>query len=143
MTETVAGKKGLTWPAEQPLLVNHLKGDDFKTEGLRKYASYRDLGVKSATNGMVLAHVIRAAKPFNADVVSHEHIHDVDFQMVYCLKGHITLDFGDGRVHKMVPGTCWIQPPSVKHTVIDYSDDYEVLEIMLPADFDTVLTEDH
>ncbi len=139
--KSVAAKKNLTWPTTQPLLVNHAREEDFKTEGLRSYAAYRDLGVKDATGGMVLAHVIRAAKPFGPDAVSHEHIHEVDFQMVYCLKGWITLDFG-GEVHTMRPGTCWIQPPSVKHTVIGYSDDYEVLEIIMPAEFETALMAD-
>ena len=130
-----------TWPERQPLVVNHLRDGDFKGDGLRSYAVYRDLGIKDATNGMVLAHVIRAAKPFDKEAVSHRHMHQVDFQMIYCLKGWITLEF-EGEVHTMRPGTCWTQPPSVKHTVIDYSDDYEVLEIIMPADFETVLAKD-
>jgi len=32
----------------------------------------------------------------------------------------------------------WIQPPRIEHVVLDYSDDYEVLEVILPADFKTV-----
>jgi len=35
-------------------------------------------------------------------------------------------------------GSCWIQPPKIKHTVRGYSDDCELLEIILPADFETV-----
>ncbi|MFZ0401035.1 MAG: cupin, partial [Pseudolabrys sp.] len=31
-----------------------------------------------------------------------------------------------------------IQPPKIKHTVLGYSDDCELLEIVLPADFETV-----
>lgn len=127
------------WPARQPLVVQHAEDAEFKSEGLRSYATYRDLGIKDATNGMVLAHVIRAAKPFDKDRVAIRHTHDVDFQMIYCLKGWIKLEF-EGEVHTMKPGTCWLQPPSVRHTVIDYSDDYEVLEIIMPADFDTHLT---
>jgi hypothetical protein len=38
----------------------------------------------------------------------------------------------------MKEGSCWIQPSRIKHTVLDYSDDCEMLEIVLPADFDTV-----
>ena len=36
-----------------------LRNEDFKADGLRSYAHYRDLGVKDATNGMALAHVVR------------------------------------------------------------------------------------
>ena len=35
-------------------------------------------------------------------------------------------------------GSCWLQPPNIRHVVLDYSDDCELLEIILPADFDTV-----
>jgi len=38
----------------------------------------------------------------------------------------------------MHAGSCWLQPPKIKHTVLDYSDDCELLEIILPAEFDTV-----
>ncbi len=132
---------GPGWPDHQPLVVNHLHEEDFKSGGLRSYANYRDLGISAATNGMVLAHVIRAAKPFDREKVAVRHHHDVDFHMVYCLKGWLTLEF-EGEVHTMRPGTCWLQPPSVRHTVLDYSPDYEVIEIIMPADFDTVLEAD-
>jgi hypothetical protein len=32
----------------------------------------------------------------------------------------------------------WLQPPKIKHAVLDYSDDCELLEIIMPADFATV-----
>jgi hypothetical protein len=38
----------------------------------------------------------------------------------------------------MKEGSAWTQPPRVKHMILDYSDDAEVLEIILPADFKTV-----
>jgi hypothetical protein len=31
-----------------------------------------------------------------------------------------------------------MQPPKIKHTVMGYSDDCELLEIVLPAEFETV-----
>ena len=30
------------------------------------------------------------------------------------------------------------QPPKIRHMILDYSDDVELLEIILPADFKTV-----
>ena len=38
----------------------------------------------------------------------------------------------------MKKGTCWLQPPKIRHRVIDYSPDCELLEVVLPAEFDTV-----
>jgi hypothetical protein len=72
----------------QRFVVSHHREDDFQ-EGLRSYAKYRDLGIVKATNGMVRAHVIRFVPPCRPEEVSKRHYHDVDFQMVYVLKGWI------------------------------------------------------
>jgi mannose-6-phosphate isomerase-like protein (cupin superfamily) len=119
-------------------LVNHLRQDDFKPDGLRNYAHYRDLGVKDATHGMAVAHVIRFQGPCNPDVVSKLHTHAADFQMIYVLKGSMTTQFEGHGVHTMKAGDAWLQPKNIKHKVLDYSDDCEVLEIVMPADFKTV-----
>jgi hypothetical protein len=121
----------------QRFTASHFRDTDFRT-GLRSYAAYRDLGISDATGGMVQAHVIRFVPPCRPEEVSKLHYHDVDFQMVYVLKGWIKTEFdGEGTV-VMQTGSAWIQPPRIKHKVLDYSDDCEVLEIILPADFKTV-----
>jgi mannose-6-phosphate isomerase-like protein (cupin superfamily) len=117
--------------------VSHHREEDFLT-GLRDYAKYRDLGMKEATGGMVQAHVIRLMPPVNPEEVSKLHYHDVDFQMVYVLRGWMKNEFEGQGVQLMREGTAWIQPPGIRHKVLDYSDDCEVLEIILPAEFDTV-----
>jgi len=117
--------------------VSHHREEDFD-DGLRAYARYRDLGMAEATSGMVRAHVIRFTPPFCAEEVSTPHFHDVDFQMIYVLKGWFETDIeGQGPI-RMQAGSCWIQPPGITHTVTGYSDDCEVLEIVMPADFETV-----
>lgn len=122
----------------QAFVVSHLHEDDFEMGGLRTYAKYRDLGVAAATSGLARAHVIRFVPPFRADVVSIPHYHDVNFQLIYVLKGWLRSEFEGHGTITMRQGSCWIQPPRIKHTVIDYSDDCEVLEVILPADFETV-----
>ena len=87
---------------------------------------------------MVQAHVIRFVPPCRPEEVSKLHYHDVDFQMVYVLKGWIKTEFDGQGAIVMRAGSCWIQPPRIEHKVLDYSDDCEVLEIILPADFKTV-----
>jgi intergrase/recombinase len=66
--------------------VSHHREQDFD-QGLRTYAKYRDLGIAPATGGMVQAHVIKFIPPFKPEEVSTPHYHDVDFQMIYVLKG--------------------------------------------------------
>ncbi len=125
---------------KQKFTVSHASEADFKS-GLRSYANYRDLGISAATNGVAQAHVIRFVPPCRPEEVSKLHYHDVDFQMVYVLKGWIKSKFeGEGEI-VMQTGSCWIQPPRIKHAVLDYSDDCEVLEIILPAEFPTVTLE--
>jgi len=121
----------------QRFVVSHHREEDFD-HGLRPYSAYRDLGIAPATGGMVQAHVIRMTKPFSAEEVAIPHFHDVDFQMVYVLKGWFRSEFEGQGPHTFHAGSCWIQPPRIKHTVLGYSDDCELLEIVLPADFETV-----
>jgi len=124
-------------PRKQTFVVSHHRPDAFEP-GLRRYAQYRDLGIAAATKGLARAHVIKMIPPCIPAEVSKQHYHDVEFQMIYVLKGWMTTDFeGEGPV-TMREGTCWLQPPKIKHTVLGYSDDCEVLEIILPADFETV-----
>jgi mannose-6-phosphate isomerase-like protein (cupin superfamily) len=121
----------------QKFVASHLGAHSF-VEGLRSYARYRELGIAAATHGLAQAHVVQFIPPCRPEEVSKLHFHDVDFQMVYVLKGWIKSEFAGEGAHVMREGSCWIQPPKVKHKVLDYSDDCEVLEIILPADFDTV-----
>src|ERR1700758_1782855 len=123
---------------KQKVAVSHHREEDFKADGLRAYAQYRDLGIFDATGGMARAHVIRLVGPCNPEEVSKLHLHDVDFQMVYVLKGWVkTYMEGQGET-LMKEGSCWTQPPKIKHLIRDYSDDCELLEVILPAEFKTV-----
>ena len=121
----------------QRFTASHHRDEDFDY-GLRPYSAYRDLGIAGATHGMVQAHVIRMTKPFTAEEVAIPHYHDVEFQMVYVLKGWVkTYMEGQGET-MMKEGSCWTQPPRIKHLIMDYSDDVELLEVILPAEFKTV-----
>jgi hypothetical protein len=123
--------------ARQTFIASHHRPDAFE-QGLRRYAQYRDLGIAGATGGMVRAHVIKMIPPCDPAEVSKRHFHDVEFQMVYVLKGWIKGEYEGAGVVTMREGSCWLQPPKIKHSVLDYSDDCELLEIIMPADFATV-----
>ena len=123
---------------KQRIAISHYRDEDFKADGLRAYAQYRDLGIADASNGLAQAHVIRLIGPCNPAQVSKLHFHDVEFQMVYVLKGWVkTYMEGQGET-LLKEGSCWTQPPRIKHLVMDYSDDVELLEVILPAEFKTV-----
>jgi mannose-6-phosphate isomerase-like protein (cupin superfamily) len=123
---------------KQRIAVSHHREEDFRADGLRAYAKYRDLGFAEASRGLAQAHVIRLIGPCNPAEVSKLHFHDVDFQMVYVLKGWVkTYMEGQGET-LMQQGSAWTQPPRIKHLIMDYSDDVELLEVILPAEFKTV-----
>lgn len=123
---------------KQRIAISHHRDEDFKADGLRTYAQYRDLGIAEATHGLAQAHVIRLIGPCNPAEVSKLHYHDVEFQMVYVLKGWVkTYMDGQGET-LMKQGSSWTQPPRIKHLIMDYSDDVELLEVILPAEFKTV-----
>ena len=123
---------------KQRIAISHHREEDFKADGLRTYAQYRDLGIADASHGLAQAHVIRLIGPCNPAEVSKLHYHDVEFQMVYVLKGWVkTYMEGQGET-LMKEGSAWTQPPRIKHLIMDYSDDVELLEVILPAEFKTV-----
>jgi mannose-6-phosphate isomerase-like protein (cupin superfamily) len=118
-------------------IVNRKKDNPFVSGGLRVYREYRDLGIADATDGRIHAHIIRTTRPC-PEGGSGLHYHDLEFQMVYVLKGNSRVWFeGHGEV-TFEQGDCWIQPPGIRHNVMYYSDDYELLEITLPAEYETV-----
>ena len=95
----------------------------------------RDLRIKDATEGKVLAHVIHAAQPCEGPMGYDSHA--LDFQIVYLIRGWARIyleDIGEIRVE---PGDVWFQAPGVKHEVLEYSDDWEVIEITMPAEFES------
>ena len=123
----------------QRFVVSHLAGDgDFKP-GFRPNSLYRDLGIEEATDGLALAHVVRAAQPFPVEGVAGPHRHLLHFHFCYVLKGWQTMRVaGQDEIVTAREGTAWIQPPGIVHEVLGYSDDREILEIVLPANFETV-----
>ncbi len=116
--------------------VSHARDAVFE-QGLRAFFAYRDLGIRQATGGRVVAHVIRAT-PGGA-FSSQLHLHRTSFQMVYVLQGWVRFVYeGQGEV-RLEAGDCVHQPPGIRHRELGHSDDLELLEIVMPGDFTTEL----
>ncbi len=107
----------------------------FKTQGLRSYLSYRDLGIADVTKGAILAHVIRAEEALS--VPGEQHYHVLDDQFVYVLQGWADVQFEGQAPVRVDAGTCFYQPSEIKHAFLGCSADFEALEVCLPADFET------
>ena len=94
-------------------------------------------GVIEATNGLVKAHVVRAAEPCKKGDTGGRHVHDVQFHFVYMLKGWARFMYEDQET-LVAAGDCVHQRPGIRHFLFDYSPDMEYLEIVSPADFGTI-----
>ncbi|NBP45485.1 MAG: cupin domain-containing protein [Betaproteobacteria bacterium] len=109
---------------------------DFTRDGPRADSEYRDLGLDHATGGRIGAKHIRAITPFTKE--TGWHWHDMTGHFVYVLKGWISFRFaGVDGVVTVQPGGCLSQPAGVAHNVVARSDDLELIEINLPAQFGT------
>ena len=116
---------------------SHIKpGDtDFKAEGLRDFFLYRDLGIKDATGGKVVAQLVKANFAPKDGTGWHHHV--ADFHIVYMLKGWARFMYGTEET-LVAAGDCVHQRPGIVHYLFDYSEDMEYLEIAGPADFKTI-----
>lgn len=119
----------------QAFSISHADNSPFVGEGLRAFFEYRDLGIKSATQGRFGAHVIRAVPGRESPGTWHSH--DLDFQMVHVTRGWVVFEYEGQGEHMLRAGSCVLQPPGIRHRELRHSDDMELIEIISPAEFAT------
>lgn len=107
------------------------------TQGLREIFNYRDLGLKEGTNGDYIAHIIKANGKELKDDVKEWHIHECEFQFVLVLNGWATFEYEGEGIKTIRKGDAINQKPMIAHREIACSKDFEVLEIVAPANFKT------
>ncbi|MFN6995219.1 MAG: cupin domain-containing protein [Aquincola tertiaricarbonis] len=116
---------------------SHVKPGDtpWRGEGLRDFFLYRDLGVAEATQGQVIAQLVKANEAPEKGTGWHRH--EARFHLVYMLKGWARFMYGDQET-RVEAGDMVHQRPGIVHFLFDYSPDMEYLEIVSPADFGTL-----
>lgn len=116
---------------------SHVKPTDtaFVSGGLRNFFLYRDLGVAQATEGRVIAQLVKANEA--PEKGTGWHIHGADFHIVYMLKGWARFMYEDKET-LVSAGDCIHQQPGIRHFLFDYSPDMEYLEVVGPGDFTSV-----
>ena len=128
-------RKGPAKGAERRFAVSHLGASKFAKRGLRGYFEYRDLGIRRATRGRLVTHVIRA-RPGKAPH-GDWHYHDCNMQFVYVVKGWVRMEYeGIGKV-LMKAGSCFYQPPRIRHRELAHSKNVEMIEVVSPANSKT------
>ncbi len=93
---------------------------------------YRDL-IPDRLGGSIIASHIRI--PDGGPVPDTVHYHKVGFQLIFCYKGWVDVVYEDqGDPIRLTAGDCFIQPPEIRHRVLEASDGIEVVEIGVPAE---------
>lgn len=111
--------------------VSHDGPDAFGQDGFRSFFNVRDLGILDATDGDYCVKLVRARDP--GHVTTGWHFHTCELQVVVCLRGWEDLALEDGRLVRIVPGSCLNIPPGFGHNEVGYSDDFEVMVITKPG----------
>ena len=120
---------------KQKLIISHADGASYGKEGIRDQFVYRHFGVEEATGGKYGAHLIRGG---DGSPPIENHIHtDIDFLIVLVTKGWVTFWYEGRGEETLKAGSVHMLPPEIKHGVLNWSDDLEMLEITSPAEYGT------
>lgn len=117
------------------LLCQQLADAEFAKTGRRSFFEYRETGLSDATDGSYRAQVMRATDVMDT---TGWHYHVCDLQFVYVLNGWVDLAFEDGRVERVAAGAALAIPSGMVHNELGCSEDFEALEVVAPAQMDTV-----
>ena len=124
-------------PAGTQALV-HSRADDTGAAGWqvgRAGMRYRDLIPDRAGGRFIASHIhIPDAGP----VPDYVHYHHIRFQLIFVRRGWVRVVYEDqGEPFVMEAGDCVLQPPRIRHRVMESSGDLEVVEIGCPAEHRT------
>ena len=107
----------------------------------RAFLEYRDLGLAEATEGRVGGTIGRAIKKFEPGGGARRHYHNTGFHLIFVMRGWFRTEFeGLGEV-VVRQGDCIAYQGEIPQEHIEYSDDFEVMQIASPADYGTVSLE--
>lgn len=127
-----------TPPTQHQFVVRRLKDNSPWVIG-RAGMHYRDL-IPGRLGGSIIASHIRI--PDAGPVPDMVHYHTVGFQLIFCYHGQVRLVYEDqGPPFLLKAGDCVIQPPEIRHRVLEASENLQVVEIGVPAEH--ITTVDH
>ena len=96
---------------------------------------YRDL-IPDRLGGKVIASHIRLNE--GGPVPDYVHYHKIAFQVIYCKQGQIRVVYEDqGEPFWLETGDLVLQPPEIRHRVLECTAGAEVIEITSPAEHET------
>ncbi len=122
-------------PVQQSLVVARIGSDAHWGVG-RAGMQYRDI-IPGRQGGRFIGSHIRI--PDGGPVPDYVHYHKVRFQMIYCYRGWVRVVYeAQGEPFILAAGDCVLQPPEIRHRVLESSDGLEVIELGCPAEHETL-----
>ncbi|MFM0219154.1 MULTISPECIES: cupin domain-containing protein [Paraburkholderia] len=122
-------------PTRQQLVLSHAGSDAHWSVG-RAGMRYRDL-LPERHGGAFIASHIRILE--GGPVPDYVHFHKIRFQTIFCRKGWVRLVYeGQGEPFILEAGDCVLQPPEIRHRVLESSAGAEVIELGSPAEHITM-----
>ncbi len=120
------------------IVLSRADGSKWETKGLRGFLEYRDLGVAQTSDGRFSATIARALHAHKPGADAPMHVHQLGFHLMFVFKGWVRCYYeGLGEV-VLREGDCVTYEGEVPQAHIEYSADYEVLQVTMPAEFPTV-----
>ena len=117
-------------PTRQELVLSLATGASHWSVG-RAGMRYRDL-LPERHGGAFIASQIRILE--GGPIPDYVHYHKVRFQLIFCRKGWVRVVYeGQGEPFVMHAGDCVLQPPLIRHRVLESSAGAEVVEVGSPA----------
>ncbi len=101
---------------------------------------YRDLIPGRLGGRFIASHI---SIPDGGPVADWVHFHKIRFQMIFCRRGWVRLVYEDqGEPFVLAAGDCVLQPPRIRHRVLESSPGLEVVELGCPALHETLADHD-
>ncbi|MCJ8274718.1 MAG: cupin domain-containing protein [Psychrosphaera sp.] len=133
--ELVPAHPELVLPTLVPSFVHSRLNNDSQWGIGRAGMRYRDL-IPDRLGGRFIASHIEITQ--GGEVPDYPHFHNVRFQLIFCYKGWAKLVYEDqGEAFLLEAGDCVLQPPRIRHQVLESSAGLEVIEVGCPAEHET------
>lgn len=135
--ELVSAETSMHRPPTQHAFITRQLKDNAPWVVGRAGMHYRDL-IPGRLGGAIIASHIRI--PDAGPVSDNVHFHDVGFQLIHCHAGWVRLVYEDqGGPFILRAGDSVIQPPRIRHRVLESSGGLQVVEIGVPAEHLTTI----
>lgn len=126
------------WTAESPVEIGYAWAPNEGGEHVRRAGDgllYRDLGVRAASNGTVGVSRLRVG---DAALAEGWRLLDTDFELLYVLRGTVTIEGEDGEAVRLGVGGAAVHPARHPYRLRDISADFDAVHITSPADVEVI-----